>query len=692
VTRAPESVIQRGFSGGELAPTLHARADSPRFVDGLRTCRNFIVRKHGAVANRPGFRFVAAAKTTDANVRLERFIDQDGLGVLVEVGENYLRFFRNGAPIESSPGVPLEVVTTYNTEGLIGGWEQSGNVVVITHRLHDPRELVYTDDLTWTLQLADTEPSITAPANLALTNLAGALPYSYIVTAVKEETGEESLPSAADDSGATMAAPTEAAPHVLTWDAHADASEYNVYVDPYGNGVYGFIGVAASNSFNNPGIDPDFLITPPLDRTPFVSANTRPHVATHYQQRRFYAQSNANPEGIEGSRIGFPNNFGRSSPLQDDDGITFSIVGKLYQPVRHLLGLKRLCVMTDAGVWLVGREQEPLGPSTLNADQHGYSGVAADVRPVVIGESVIYTQKSRRIVRDLRFDQQVDGLAGRDLTIFAAHLFEGHEIDRMDYAESPDSIVWAVRDDGTLLGCTYNREHDMMAWHRHDTDGAFEQICVVPEADGDVLYAIVQRTINGSNVRYIERLETRDIREGYFNLDSFFVDSGLTYDGAPATSFTGLTHLVGERIAVVADGEVISNGYDDVEITVSGAGGFTLATAASRVHAGLPIARAQIETLDLDAHGTMIRDKQKRTGSVTLLLHRSSRSWEAGPDEDHMTPYELGVTDTASDEFTGQVEQALEGDWSKPGRILIWQRDPLPLTILGIIPNQVLGG
>jgi hypothetical protein len=691
MTRAPESIIQRGFAGGELAPTLHARADNARFVDGLRTCRNFLVLRHGAVANRPGFRFVAECKTTDSNVRLERFIDADGRGVLVEVGENYLRFFRDGAPIEDPPGTPVEVVTTYNTPGLIGGWEQSGAKIVITHRVHDPRELVYTDDVTWTLQLADTEPSITAPANLALANIAGGLPYAYVVTAVKEETYEESLPSASDDSGATMAAPTEAAPHVLTWDAHADAVEYNVYVDPYGNGVFGFIGVATSNSFNNPGIDPDFSLTPPLDRTPFVSADTRPHVSTHYQQRRFYAQSNANPEGIEGSRIGFPNNFGRSSPLQDDDALTFSIVGKLYQPVRHLLGLKRLCVMTDAGVWLIGREQEPLTPSALNADQHGYSGVAAEVRPVVIGESVIYLQARGTIVRDLRFDQQVDGLAGRDITVFAAHLFDGHVIDRMDYQESPHSIVWCVRDDGTLLGCTYNRELDMIAWHRHDTDGAFEQICVVPEDGEDVLYAIVQRTIGGVNKRFIERLENREIREGFFNLDSFFVDSGLTYDGAPATNFTGMDHLEGERIAVVADGDVISNGFDETVITVSG-GAFTLATAASRVHAGLPIARAQVETLDLDAHGTMIRDKAKRTGSVTLLLHRSSRTWHAGPDEDHMTPYELGVTDNAADEFTGQVEQALEGDWSKPGRIMIWQRNPLPITILGIIPNQVVGG
>lgn len=693
--RAPESVIQRGFSAGELAPTLHARADSGRYTDGLKTCRNFMVLRHGAVSNRPGFRFVAECKTNSANVRLERFIDEDGNGVLVEVGEDYIRFFRNGGAVEDPPGTPVEVVTTYNTSGLIGGWEQSGNKVVITHRLHDPRELVYTDDITWTLQLADTEPQIPAPANLVLTNIAGGEPYAYVVTAVSE-TGEESLPSNSDDSGATMAAPTAAAPHVLAWDAEPDAVEYNVYVDPAGNGVFAFIGVAASNSFNNPGYQPDFAITPPLDRTPFVSADTRPHVSAHYQQRRFYAQSNANPEGIEGSRIGFPNNFGRSSPLQDDDGLTFSIVGKLFHTVRHILGLKRLCVMTDAGVWLVGREQEPLTPSSIPADQHGYSGVAADVRPVVIGESVIYVQGRKTIVRDLRFDQQVEGYSGKDLTIFAAHLFDGHQIDRMDYQESPHSIVWCVRDDGTLLGLTYQREHDIWAWHRHDTDGDFEQVCVVPEPTGDVLYAIVRRTIDGNTVRYIEKLETREFTSSEFDEKAFFVDSGLSYSGAPATTFTGLDHLEGERVAIVADGAVIADGNAastryPTTYTVTG-GSVTIPSAASNVHIGLAIERAQVETLDLDAAGTMIRDKAKRLGSVTVLLDRSSRQWFAGPDEDHMTPYELGAMDPVGDEFTGQVEQALEGDWSKPARVMIWQKDPLPITILGIVPNQILGG
>lgn len=696
--KAPESVIQRGFSAGELAPVLHARADNTKYVDGLKTCRNFMVLRHGAVANRAGTRFVGEAKTTDANVRLELYVDEDGLGILIEVGSGYFRFYRDGAVIESSPGVPLEIVTPYTTPGLIGGWEQSGNRIVITHRLHDPRELIYTDDVTWTLQLASTAPATAAPTGLVLAvGVAGTGKVQYLVTAAAVDTYEES-PISNVVGDAAAAKPTQANPNVLTWDVPATAvAEWNVYKDEGGNGTFGFIGTATGTpAFNDIDIAPDYTVTPPLDQTPFVSADTRPHIATHYQQRRFYAQSNARPEGINASRTGFVNNFGISSPLQDDDALSFSIVGKKYQVVRHMLGLKRLVVMTDGGIWLVGKEEQPLTPSTLSADQHTYSGVAADVRPVVIGNSAIYVQARRSIVRDVRFDQQVEGLDGRDLTLFASHLFDGYEIDRMDYAETPHSIVWCVRSDGTLLGLTYVRELDVWGWHRHDTDGDFEQVRVVPEDGEDVVYLMVRRTIGGSNVRYIERLASREIAD--FDEDAFFVDSGLSYSGAPATVFTGLDHLEGELVAVVADGEVIFDGdasnADALELlryTVSG-GSITLEAAASNVHMGLRIAHMQIETLDLDAAGTMVRDKEKRTGAVTLLVDKTSRTFHAGPDEDRMTPYELPLVETQADEYTGQIEMSIEANFEKPGRVMIWQTQPMPITILGIIPNQVIGG
>lgn len=737
----PESVIQRGFAGGELAPVMHARADSPRYVDGLRTCKNFMVLRHGAVANRPGWRFVNECKTTSANVRLRRFVHSTpNESILVEIGVSYFRFYKNGARIElagaatawsavtnyvagdlvSEGGVnyyavdaslneqppnaafwhPLtgliyEIPHTYTTAGLIGGWEQSGNVITITHRLHDPRELVYFADTNWVLRDAITEPTVPAPVNLTLTpgGGAGTEQVAYVITAAGLGTLEESLVSNVAANSTTVA-PTAAVPHLLEWDAPTDpVEEYYVYKDVGENGVFGYIGTAkGAEEFRDTGLTPDYNVTPPLDRTPFVSADTRPHVATHYQQRRFYAGSNATPDGIEASRVGFINNFGISSPSQDDDALTFRMVGYQQHAIRHMRGLKRLLVFTDGGIWTVGRPNEPLTPATLGADQETYAGVAADVVPVNIGNTVIYVQARGSIVRDVRFDQEVEGLNGRDLTLFASHLFDAHVIESMDYAETPHSIVWACRDDGVLLGLTYVRELDVWGWHRHETvDGDFEQVCTVPEADGDAVYCVVGRNVNGNSVRYIERLAKREIRSDFFNLDSFFVDSGLSYDGAPADTFAGLDHLEGEDVIALGDGDPVRDVDGNLEtFTVSG-GSVTLPALYSRVHIGLAIT-ADLETLDLDVQGSAIRDKKKRVGSLTVLVDKSSRVFAAGPDTDSLTAYELSGHEAAADEHTGQVEINLSTHWNEHGRVFIRQSDPLPLTILGIIPNLLSEG
>lgn len=733
----PESVIQRGFAGGELAPVMHARADSPRYVDGLRTCRNFIVLRHGAAANRPGFRFIAADKTTSANVRLQRFINSTpNENFLIEVGESYFRFYKNGARVELAgaatawssvtnyvpgdlvneggvnyyavaaslnevppnaafwhplDGLIYEVPHTYTTTGLIGGWEQSGNVILITHRLHDPRELVYFGDTNWVLRLATTEPTTAEPTTLALApGAAGTTEVAYVITAAGLGSYEESLVSNVV-SDAAIAPATATAPNVLTWDTPTDpVEEWYVYKDQGGNGVFGFIGTARGNEeFRDIGIDPDYTVTPPLDRTPFVSADTRPHVGTHYQQRRFFGGSNATPDAVHGSRSGFVNNFGISSPLQDDDAISFRMIGYQQHAIRHMRGLKQLLVFTDGGIWSVGAPKVPLTPSNIPADQETYAGVAADVPPVVIGNSAIYVQASGSLVRDVRFDQEVEGLNGRDLTLFASHLVDGRTIDRMDYAEAPHSIVWCVRSDGALIGLTYVRELDVWGWHRHDTkDGDFEQVCTVPEADGDAVYVVAHRNVGGVGVRYIERLAKREIVN--FDEECFFVDSGLSYSGVPADTFAGLDHLEGEDVVAVGDGAALMDGTALATFTVTG-GSVTLPAEFSNVHIGLAIT-ADFETLDLDAHGSAIRDKKKRVGSITVLVDKSSRSFFAGPDSTSLIRYELSVFDPIIDEHTGQIEMGVSTSWNDHGRVFIRQTDPLPLTILGILPNALTEG
>ena len=739
----PEPVIQRSFAAGELAPVLHSRADVAKYSLALRTCRNFLVRREGGVSNRAGFRFVEACKTDDPGTRLMRYISSiPGEAFLIEMGQGYFRFYWNGAPLEvtgvaayngATAYVPGDLVveggvTYYATADTTGNappnvsywfalagdryeiptpysldelpdWNQSGHIVTLTHPAHPPRELVFVDEVHWILRDLSTVPAIGIPQNLngtLGTPGPGPLIYSYVVTAAAADSYEESNPSSAVTLTGTSAAPTDAAPNVLTWDAVSGAAEYYVYADPYQNGVYGFLGTATGATFKDTGAVPDFTLSPPLADARFDTSGDYPSHSAHYQQRRFFANSDLDPDALWGSRVGFPSNFGGSSPVQDDDAVAFRLAGNNQHAIRHMVPLKAgLVLLTDGGEWTLTGGSGPtssITPNSINADQETYVGVSDLARPAAVGNAVIYVQARGTVVRELRFDQHVEGLAGRDLTIFATHLFERHTIDAVEFQQTPHSIVWCIRDDGVLLGLTYVPDQDVWGWHRHDTAGQFEQVCVVPEADEDVLYVIVAREIAGETVRYIERLERRDLRPGYTHATSFFVDSGLSYSGAPVSSVSGLDHLEGERVAVLADGLVLADGTNAAFTVTSGAITLSATAAYSNVHVGLPIQFAELETLDLDAPGTAVRDQKKRVGGVTLLLETSARQFDAGPDSAHLRRFTPEAWEPSTFVDSGTYELAIPASYTKHGRVLIRQTLPVPLTVLGIIPLVEVGG
>jgi hypothetical protein len=237
-------------------------------------------------------------------------------------------------------------------------------------------------------------------------------------------------------------------------------------------------------------------------------------------------------------------------------------------------------------------------------------------------------------------------------------------------------------------------------WHRHTTAaaGRIEHVCVVPENNEDVLYVVVRRTIGGVYHRFIERLEQRDIFS--FAVDSFFVDAGLSYTGAVAHTFSGLDHLEGEQVAVLADGLVIANGREAATaanyfVVTGGTVTLPLQTGGvgyTNVHIGLPIPDADLETLDLDVQGSTLRDKKKKVASVALLLDKSSRTFLVGPDEDNLLPYKLTPYEDTAAPWTGRAEQSVISCYNESGRLLVRQQDPVPLTVLSIMPHVEPGG
>lgn len=143
---------QVSFAAGELAPSLYGREDLAKYAVGLRTLKNFTVHPHGGVSNRAGTRYVAEAKHAGKAVRLVPFEYSDTDAYLLEFGDEYVRFYKNGAQLVKD-GSPYELETPY-LEGELRAlsFAQSADVLFIVHPNHPPMELARYADTNWTLE------------------------------------------------------------------------------------------------------------------------------------------------------------------------------------------------------------------------------------------------------------------------------------------------------------------------------------------------------------------------------------------------------------------------------------------------------------------------------------------------------------------------------------------------------------
>ena len=686
------AVPQRSFSGGELAPSLHARSDLAKYSSGAKTLRNMFVHAHGGASNRPGTKYVAEVKNSAARVRLIPFQFNTSQTYVLEFGNLYMRVYTGGAQVLLA-GVPYEIVTPYTTADLPTlKFVQSADVMTIAHPSYASRNLSRTGHTAWTLSTISLAPALAAPAGPVATPTAGtgagaSITFSYKVTAVNTGTLEESVASVAATCSNFALNPATGTFNTITWSAVVGAAKYNIYKETNGGGIHGYIGSATALTFLDSNLAGDEADTSPETRDPFAASNF-PGVVTYHQQRRVFGGSTSAPQTVWMSQSGNYQNFNVSSPSRDDDGVTFTLASPLVNEIRHFVALNDLLVLTSGGEFKVtgggSSGGDPITPSAVLVRPQGYRG-CSHVPPLVVGETALFVQQKGSIVRDLGYSLESDGYTGNDLSVLANHLFESNTVTEWAYAQAPHSIVWAVMADGALLSLTYLKEHQVWAWCQHDTEGTFESVAVVSEGSEDAVYVSVLRTLNtGGPTRFIERFQSRIVNDIE---DAYFVDCGLTYDGIPATTISGLTHLEGEEVTILADGSV------SPAQTVTG-GTITLPHSASVVHVGLGYT-AELQTLDLDLSSLrQSANARRRVTEVLVKVERSRGLW-AGPDVDHMTEVKQRDFEPYGDPialFTGDFKLSIPPSWGRSGSIVLQQRDPLPLTVLAVIPEVDVGG
>lgn len=795
-------VLDRSFSAGEITPELFSRVDLDKRGEALALCRNFITLPHGPAINRTGTQLVQAVKNATVATRLIPFSYNNVQTFAIQVGAGYFRWHTQGSTLSyttpaayngatayakgdmaASGGVNYyciaattgnappnasywyamptnpniyEVPNSYAAADLMNiHYVQSADVLTLVHPNYPVTELRRYGATNW--QLAN--PSFNPPANVltsltATPTLAGAITYSYVVTTVATTNTEESVASTpfTCTNDLTIAGHTNA---ITFTDPSAAGTNirYNVY--KLSNGLYGYIGQCGSAGLTDNNITPNIALTPPISDTVFASAGNYPGAVGYFQQRRAFAGTTNQPQNLWLTVSGTESNMSYAIPVQSNNRIAMRIAAREASAIYHIVPAASLLLLTPTCEWTVSAAGGVLTPSSINVTPQSYVG-ANQVPPVVVNNIVLYAASRGGHVRELAYSWQASSYVSADLSLMAPHLFDYYTILDMAYSRGPVPILWAVSSTGSLLGMTYMPEQKVAAWHHHDTlNGTFESVCTITENNEDMLYTIVNRTINGSTQRFVERLHTRNFTT---LSDAFFVDCGATFynsgtftragtlmsctmvahgltNGAAYafqfsdTSFgtlpAGTTYTVTvtgtDTFTIVVPNSGATTGTITQLVTtvsgitwlanqtvniltdgavvsaraVSAAGVLTLDQPASKVTFGLPIT-AQVQTPPAvgQQDSGFLTGRQKNVNKVYLRVNRSSGIL-AGPDFDHLVPYKQRTTEpygSPPNLITDEVEIILNPSWAANGQVCVQQTDPLPLNLASMTLEFAVGG
>ena len=677
--------LQRSFAGGEVSPEMFGRNDDAKYQAGLARCRNFIIKPQGPAENRPGFAFVREVKDSTKKVRLIPFTYSTTQTMVIEMGAGYFRFHTNGSTLLDGDN-PYEVASPYAEADLFDiHYVQSADVLTLVHPNHGPRELRRLGAVNWQLSEIVFSFPIIYPSNVTAVGngfTTAKYTYTYAVTAIAADGVGES-PASVWASTASNLFETGCV-NVISWSAVPGASRYNVYKQQ--GGLFGYIGQTTGTALADDNISPDLSKTPPLYETMFNTPGEYPGAVSYFEQRRCFAGTINKPQNIWMTKSGTESNMSYSLPIRDDDRIAFRVAAREANTIRHIVPLTQLLLLTSSAEWRVTSvNSDAITPSTISVRPQSYVG-ASNVQPAIISNTLIYGAARGGHVRELAYNWQANGFITGDLSLRAPHLFDTFDIVDMAYGKAPQPVVWFVSTSGNLLGLTYVPEQQIGAWHWHDTDGVFESCTVVAEGGEDVLYCVVRRTINGTSKRYVERLASRQFTD---QADAFFVDCGATYSGVPADVISGLGHLEGKTVSILADGAV------HPQRVVTG-GSVTLDIEASTVQIGLPI-EADLQTLPLAVQlqdGSFGQGRFKNVNKVWLRVYRSSGIF-VGPSTSELTEAKQRTTEPYGSPpalKSDEIEITLTPTWGASGQVFVRQADPLPLTVVSMTAEVALGG
>lgn len=283
-----------------------------------------------------------------------------------------------------------------------------------------------------------------------------------------------------------------------------------------------------------------------------------PNCGDYFDDRLWLCGSTSAPDMFAGSVVGSYNNFSQTDLLGvvlDDNAIAARLNSRKLSRIQWIASDNRGVIFGTGSEEYVYAAPDNQALTARNGKAKSYTKRgSANVEPVQIDSQVLHVQRGGRSVREFSYIFENDGYKSPSMSQLAGHIGTSPFVE-MKYAAEPHSIIWMRRTNGTVVGLTYNREENVVGWHRHDFSGAvIESIACLPQKDQlqDALWMQVKRTIDGQTKRYIERL--MPFWDFNSTLDTaHYVDCGLRYEGDEITFVYGLQHLEGQQVYGLVD-------------------------------------------------------------------------------------------------------------------------------------------
>jgi len=407
---------------------------------------------------------------------------------------------------------------------LLLNWTQSADVIFLVHNAHPPRKLSRTGHTNWTLETLVFQDGPYLNANPTTTTLD---------------------PSAVSGSGVTVVASSVIGINDDTGFKSTDVGRLIRFKDGSNQSFFEITGFTSTTQVTVTIKGPDLANHDPSAEWRlgvFSDTTGYPSAVIFHEDRLWFGGATNFPQRLDGSRSGDFFNFAPTDAdgtVADDHAVSFTLSANMVNLIQWLDGdEKGLLVGTVGGEWVVrpSSQSEAITPTNIQAKPSSTRG-SANVRPIRCGRQTLFVQRAGKKLRNFQYIFQDDGFESQDISILSPEI-TGNGLLAMSYQQEPDSVIWLVRDDGKLIGVSYDKQQDAVGWHTHaiggvsDTAGTIAKVEAVsvipsPQEGGDQLWMIVQRLINGSVVRHVEYLN-QTWTDGDKQKLAFFVDSGLS--------------------------------------------------------------------------------------------------------------------------------------------------------------------